>query len=121
MAGQGLNYNVDIVMCIDCTGSMGGLLDNVKANALKFYPDLREACAKKDKEISELRIKVIAFRDFNADKNQAMKSTEFFTIPDQEDEFKSFINGLTPTGGGDEPENLMTLCVECHKEIHRKD
>ena len=59
----------------------------------------------KDKEISELRIKVIAFRDFNADKNQAMKSTEFFTIPDQEDEFKSFINGLTPTGGGDEPEN----------------
>lgn len=23
--------------------------------------------------------------------------------------------------GGDEPENLMTLCVECHKERHRKD
>lgn len=21
-------------------------------------------------------------------------------------------------GGGDEPENLMTLCVKCHKEIH---
>lgn len=40
MATQGLNYNVDIVMCIDCTGSMGGLLDNVKNNALKFYPDL---------------------------------------------------------------------------------
>lgn len=36
MAGQGLKYNVDIVMCIDCTGSMGDLLDTVKNNALKF-------------------------------------------------------------------------------------
>ena len=34
MAGQGLKYNVDIVMCIDCTGSMGDLLDTVKTRAL---------------------------------------------------------------------------------------
>ena len=27
---RGLTYNVDIVMCIDCTGSMGDLLDTVK-------------------------------------------------------------------------------------------
>lgn len=105
MAGQGLNYNVDIVMCIDCTGSMGDLLDSVKANALKFYPDLKEACAKKDKEISELRIKVIAFRDFNADRDGALETTDFFSIPDQEDEFKRFIGHLAPRGGGDEPEN----------------
>jgi len=105
MTGQGLNYNVDIVMCIDCTGSMGGLLENVKANALKFYPDLKESCAKKDKEISQLRIKVIAFRDFNADGDEAIEQTEFLSIPDNEDEFKRFINHLTPCGGGDEPEN----------------
>lgn len=105
MATQGLNYNVDIVMCIDCTGSMGGLLDNVKNNALKFYPDLKESCAKKDKEISELRIKVIAFRDFNADGDNALNETEFFRIPEQEDDFRHFINGLSPRGGGDEPEN----------------
>ena len=105
MATQGLNYNVDIVMCIDCTGSMGGLLDNVKKNALKFYPDLKESCEKKDKEISELRIKVIAFRDFNADGDNALNETEFFKIPEQEDDFRHFINGLSPRGGGDEPEN----------------
>lgn len=105
MPGQGLNYNVDIVMCIDCTGSMGDLLESVKANALKFYPDLKEACAKKDKEISELRIKVVAFRDFNADRDNALETTDFFSIPAQEDEFKRFIGHLTPRGGGDEPEN----------------
>lgn len=105
MAGQGLKYNVDIVMCIDCTGSMGGLLDTVKANALKFYPDLKKACDEKDKNIDQLRIKVIAFRDYNADGEYGMDETAFFSIPDEEANFKSYISGLTPAGGGDEPEN----------------
>jgi len=105
MENQGLKYNVDIVMCIDCTGSMSGILDTVKANVLKFYPDLKAACETKDKNIDQLRIKVIAFRDFNADLAEAVKSTEFMTIPEQDLDFKSFINGLVPDGGGDEPEN----------------
>jgi len=105
MAGQGLKYNVDIVMCIDCTGSMGDLLSTVKTNALKFWPDLKERCDKKGKEISELRIRVIGFRDFYADEGNAIQDSDFFNIPDQESEFKSFVNGLVPAGGGDEPEN----------------
>ena len=105
MAAQGLKYNVDIVMCIDCTGSMGALLDTVKAKALKFYPDLRERCEAKDKNISELRIRVIGFRDFYADGNRAIEDSGFLDIPSQESEFKSFVSGLVPDGGGDEPEN----------------
>lgn len=105
MAGQGLKYNVDIVMCIDCTGSMGDLLDTVKSNALKFYPDLHDRCKEKDKEISELRIRVIGFRDFYADEEHAIQDSGFFNIPEQESEFRNFVNGLRPTGGGDEPEN----------------
>ena len=105
MAGQGLKYNVDIVMCIDCTGSMGDLLDTVKNNALKFYPDLHQRCDEKGKEISELRIRAIAFRDFACDGGAAIEDTGFLSIPDQESEFKSFVSGLSPNGGGDEPEN----------------
>lgn len=105
MAAQGLKYNVDIVMCIDCTGSMGDLLETVKENALKFYPDLHERCDAKGKEISELRIRVIGFRDFYADGDKAIDDSGFFTIPDQEVEFKSFVSKLVPAGGGDEPEN----------------
>lgn len=105
MAGQGLKYNVDIVMCIDCTGSMGDLLNTVKANALKFYPDLKKACEEKSKNVDQLRIKVIAFRDYNADGADGMHETEFYSIPDQESDFKNYINSLYPDGGGDEPEN----------------
>lgn len=105
MAGQGLKYDVDIVMCIDCTGSMGDLLDTVKNNALKFYPDLRARCDAKGKEVNELRIRAIAFRDFYADGAKSIEDTGFLNIPDQEDDFKSFVSALVPQGGGDEPEN----------------
>lgn len=114
MAGQGhgLNYNVDIAMCIDCTGSMGDLLETVKSNALKFYPDLKVACDKKGKVISELRVRVIAFRDFSCDGSDAFMTTEFFNIPDQEDDFKSFVSSLVPSGGGREPENGLEALAE---------
>ena len=59
-----LKYNVDIVFCMDATGSMRHLLDLVKKNALSFYDDLTKEMASKGKTINELRAKVIAFRDY---------------------------------------------------------
>ena len=102
---QGLKYYVDVVMCIDCTGSMHGILDTVKTNALKFYPDLKAACAKKSKNITQFRVKVIAFRDFYADRENAMHETDFFYLPEDEHDFESYVSGLIADGGGDEPEN----------------
>lgn len=102
---QGLQYFVDVVMCIDCTGSMHGILNTVKANALKFYPDLYKACRKKNKNITQFRVKVIAFRDFNADEENGMHETEFFYFPEEEEKFKNYILDLEADGGGDEPEN----------------
>ena len=78
-----MNYNVDIVMCIDCTGSMASTIDTVKENALKFYPDLKRALDEKDKHVAQLRIKVIGFRDFAADGNNALEVSDFFEISEQ--------------------------------------
>jgi hypothetical protein len=105
MTNQGLKYNVDIVFCIDVTWSMGGILETVKANALKFYPDLQIALSEKDKNVNSLRIKVIAFRDFEADGSNALEQLDFVKIPDQVSQFDSFVKGLKPLGGGPIPEN----------------
>ncbi len=102
---QGLKYFVDVVMCIDCTGSMHGILNTVKKNALKFYDDLKEACLKKNKNITQFRVKVIEFRDYNADQEKGMNETEFFMLPDEMVKFNDFVSGLVADGGGDEPEN----------------
>lgn len=38
-----LTYNVDMVFCIDSTGSMDSIIDMVKQNALNFYTDVIKA------------------------------------------------------------------------------
>ena len=102
---QGLKYNVDLVFCIDTTGSMHGILDTVKKNALKFYPDLQNALEEKNKNVENLRIKVISYRDFYADGEGALDQVDFIDIKSNADKFNSFIHTLSPEGGGDEPEN----------------
>ncbi len=105
MASQGLSYAVDIVFCIDVTGSMSPILDKVKENALRFYEDVQRNLTEKSKNVDELRVRVIAFRDFKHDGAAAIQESPFFALPDEQAAFADFVGGLTPEGGGDAPES----------------
>src|SRR5712691_1148616 len=110
-----LLYAVDIVMCVDATMSMSHILNEVKASALSFHGRLTRSMAEKGKAISQLRLKVIAFRDFGDDPRNAIEQTGFLAIPEQAGEFESFVRGLTPAGGGDIPESgleALALAVQ---------
>jgi hypothetical protein len=110
---QGLQYHIDIVFCIDCTGSMGPVIDLVKEKVRKFPIDLKDALAKKDKQIHELRIRVVAFRDLESD-SDALEVSEFFMVEPSTDSanFESFVSRLGASGGGDEPESgLEALAI----------
>ncbi|RFU83831.1 VWA domain-containing protein [Streptomyces triticagri] len=100
-----LQYAVDIVMCIDATGSMNPVLDIVKNSSLQFHQRLHDVMAKKSKEISQLRLKVIAFRDFGDDPSDAIEQTDFLHLPRQVTEFETFVRSLRAIGGGDIPES----------------
>lgn len=101
----GGKYNVDIVMCIDATGSMTPLLNMVKSNALSFYNDFTTKLAEMKKTVNEVRVRVIAFRDYLADGENAMLMTDFFSLPEQSTQFDAVINGINASGGGDDPED----------------
>ncbi len=73
-----MNYTVDLVFCIDATGNMNPVINMVKNNALSFYSDLMNALNAKGKRVESVRIKVIAFRDYLEDKDDAMLVTDFF-------------------------------------------
>ncbi len=106
MAGNyKLTYNVDLVFCIDATGSMDNIIDIIKNNAMNFHNDLLLAAEKKKKVISNLRIRLIVFRDYLADGENAMLNTEFFNLPDENQDFKDMINAIVAEGGGDDPED----------------
>lgn len=106
--GQGMDYNVDIVMCIDGTGSMSPIIEQVKANALSFYQKFVDEMEKQDppKSVEQLRIKVIVFRDFKCDSEPLLES-RFFKLDDEKTEFSDFVNSIVAEGGGDVSENAL--------------
>ena len=73
VVSRALDYGVDIVFCIDVTGSMTPILDAVKANALRFYEDVQTNLTAKGKIVDELRVRVVAFRDLVADGEAALQ------------------------------------------------
>ena len=104
-APRGLTYAVDIVFCIDVTGSMTPIIDQVKANALRFYDDVQTNLTAKGKNVDLLRVRVLAFRDFAADGAAALQESPFYELPADRGGFSEFVNGLQAEGGGDAPES----------------
>lgn len=100
-----MTYNVDMVFCIDCTGSMDNIIEIVKNNALNFYRDVTNVMEAKNKHITQLRVRVVAFRDYVADGNEAMLVTDFFKLPEEAEAFERCVRSLEAKGGGDDPED----------------
>jgi hypothetical protein len=100
-----VSYAVDIVFVIDITGSMNPVIDNVKNAALSFHDDLERVMAEKDKSISNLRVRVVAFRDFLDNEGDALRQSPFYSLPAERAQFDAFVRGLRAGGGGDAPES----------------
>ena len=107
MAKYGVEYAVDIVFCIDATGSMSNIIQSTKDNALSFYKNLQYALEKADKHVSQIRVKVIVFRDLYVDRTMAFAQSRFFELPEEEREYSEYVNAIVAKGGGDEPENAL--------------
>lgn len=100
-----VTYGVDLVFCIDVTMSMDHILDTVKNNALRFYKDFQNIMEKKHKTVSDLRIRIIAFRDYFYDGDQAMLVTDFFRFPSEAEDFRACLASIEASGGGDDEED----------------
>lgn len=109
-----LDYNVDLVFCIDCTESMDNILNIVKERALGLYDDIQRTMKQKGKEITQLRVRVIGFRDYAAyadelrkkvHPNEPMMISDFFVLPEDAHKLEVSVKSLYPVGGGDEEED----------------
>lgn len=95
---------VDVVMCIDVTGSMSGIINTVKNNAISFYDLFKQSCEEEGIQLSALNAQVVAFRDKNEDANW-LQTSATYSLPEQRTAFDSFVNNLYADGGGDTPES----------------
>lgn len=96
---------VDVVMCIDATGSMYDIINTVKNNAIGFYDAFNNKCVANGIELAGLNNKVISFRDKNVDGSSWWSESKYYSLPAEKDQFDSFVNGLYADGGGDYAES----------------
>ena len=107
MTDKFLEYNIDVVMCIDGTKSMEPYIEQIKETARHFYDGFILEMAIAEKAVDKFRIKIIVFRDYLADW-EPMKESKFFTFPDEMDEYLELVNGIKAYGGGnDRAENSL--------------
>lgn len=116
-----LTYAVDIVFCIDTTMSMDPILDTVKKNALNFYQDFQRVMYNKKKHVLQLRVRIVAFRDYYYDKEKAMMVTKFFELPAQAEDFEACVKSIEADGGGDDPEDGLEALAYAMKSDWNKN
>lgn len=97
--------HLDMVFCVDATGSMRHVIDLVRENALNLYADLMDTLQGSDTPVASVRVRIIAFRDYLADGENAMLASRFFTLPEEARDFYACVDGIHPQGGGDIPED----------------
>ena len=113
-AGNALATTLDVVFVIDGTGSMQNLLDAVKSNALTLHSRIMTALGTKQRTVLTTRVKVIIYRDVYVD-SESLVESDFFTLPEQGEQFRSFVESVRAIGGGDEPESGLEAL---HTAIH---
>ncbi|HMM20028.1 MAG TPA: flagellin [Selenomonadales bacterium] len=92
----------DIVFIIDATGSMGGYIANVKANISAFT----DALASKG---IDYNLGLVVYRDVVADPSDALVKFPFTSDPDV---FKTQLDTVAATGGGDLSESGLEAIVD---------
>ena len=110
-------YSLEIVFCIDGTQSMNPVIEMVKKQSLNIYKDIRFQMEKKGKTIGQIRVRIILFRDYAFDQDDAMVTTRFFELPDETGLFVDSMKNMEAKGGGDDPESgLEALGLAIHSD-----
>ena len=105
------NYVIDIVMCIDATGSMQNTLTAVKNKAMAFNGDLREELGVgPQSEKVKIRVRPIFYRDWEEGR------TYQNAIADYEDDYDDYLEDLAAyeeaMAGGDDGSSAVDEQLE---------
>lgn len=94
----------DIVFLLDASGSMKECIQAVTQNIATFVDTLASPDANGGIQIKDWRIRVMGYRDRDADGDQWLVDNPFTSDINQ---VKSQLSALEAKGGGDEPESLL--------------
>lgn len=100
-----INSNLDLVFCMDCTGSMGPYIQEAKDTIKNIIKKINEKS-----ECKELRFGLVSYRDHPPQEKTYV--TKKYDFTDQIDIIQNNLNELTANGGGDGPEAVTSALYE---------
>ena len=106
-------YFVDIVVCFDASAHMASAIEKIKQFTQNLYTRIIDVMEENSHSIDQLRVKIIAFRDYESD-SEAMIESPFYTLPEQSMEFRGFVDSLEFKGGNG-PKNALEAIAQALK------
>jgi hypothetical protein len=103
----------DIVICLDCTGSMGPCIDGVKNNLKAFVENLTTGNTNNPLDWKAM---AVGYRDIQDTRAPAFEGFQN-QFTDDEGNLKNQIDSFEATVGGDEPESLLDALYKIAAEI----
>lgn len=99
---------VEVVFCLDTTGSMGGLIDGAKQKIWSLCNQIAGG-----KPTPELKVGLVAYRDRGDE-----YVTKVFDLTDDLDSIHAKLMGFVAAGGGDEPESVNEALHDALHKVH---
>ena len=94
-----VDRNIDFVLCIDGSSSMGNFINLLQKKISDFYSTIIKNHRKKGVNIKQIRIKIICFRNFVLDEQNSFFETKFFLLPNELSKLEEVLNSISPFGG----------------------
>jgi hypothetical protein len=91
--------NIEILLCIDCTGSMEDTINSVKRNADKFIDNIKLKFPREKYRIDQYKVRIVQFRDIHADGKTSIVGSKFYDLEKKSKEFNDYLNKLEGSGG----------------------
>lgn len=114
-----IKRNIDIVLCIDGSSSIGNFIHYFQNNLSIFYSFLKNKYENKGVIVSHVRIKLICFRNFGLDREKSLFYTKFYNLPKEQSEIDKKILSIIPQGGSPNGNSgLEALAMAISSEWH---
>lgn len=96
---------VDLLIIMDATSSTQSYIDEYKQHALNMNDEIIEALKEKSRDVDEIHVKVIVFRDLYVDQEKAIEESPVYILPRDSEKYKAFLDNIESAGGGSSAES----------------
>jgi hypothetical protein len=116
-ASQGLEYNIDIVFCIDLSSGSSAELESLKDFVLRFPTDLIRRHESQGKNLRNIRVRFILFPDVSANHSHEFSYFLSLSSDKRSKQFQRFVQNLRSNKRqADAKEALHSLSNALHSD-----